>query len=176
MRVNVVKSLAVLVFALGLSACASGTPRLLNVGASNASPDEFAVLPGKPLQTPANYSVLPTPTPGGSNLTDRSPKADAITALGGNPAVLNRGGIPVSDTALVTQAQRFGVAANIRQTLSDADLAFRKRQGALFFMRWFTGNRYFAAYRGQSLNQDREFQRLQAAGIKTPSAPARTGR
>ena len=55
MRVNVVKLLILCVLGFGLSACATGTPRLLNVGASNDSPDEFAVLPGKPLQTPRQF-------------------------------------------------------------------------------------------------------------------------
>ncbi len=176
MRTHKVRSLVVFFLVLAVSACGNGAPRLLNVGASNDSPDEFATLPGKPLQTPASFSELPTPTPGAANLTDQTPKLAAISALGGNPALITRAGIPASDGALLAQAQRFGVAPDIREQLGTADLAFRRGQGALFFMRWFSGNRYFAAYRGQSLDQHGELERLRAAGVQTPSAPPHTGR
>lgn len=166
----------VLALMLVLSACGNRDPRLLNVAAGNTSPDEFAVLPGKALQTPANYTDLPQPTPGGTNTTDVSPDADAISALGGNPAVLRRTGIPAGDAAFLTQARRFGVSPNVRAELSAADLALRRRRGALFFTRWLARNRYFAAYRSQSLDQFGELARLQSLGVKTPSAPPRTGR
>jgi len=166
----------VLALMLVLSACGNSDPRLLNVAAGNNSPDEFAVLPGKTLQTPANYTDLPVPTPGGTNITDAAPNAAAIVALGGNPAVLSSAGIPVADAELLKQVQRFGVSPNVRAELSAADLTLRRRRGALFFTRWLSRNRYFAAYRAQSLDQFGELARLRALGIKTPSAPPRTGR
>lgn len=176
MQANFYKLALVLLLAFLVSACASQQPRLLKIGASNNGPDEFAVLPGKPLQTPDNFSALPTPTPGASNITDPTPTADAIVAFGGNPEILTRSGIPATNGALLVFTQRFGVGPNIRAELSQADLAFRRRQNGLFFMRWFTKNRYFAAYRRQSLDQYQELERLRAAGVKTPSAPPRTGR
>lgn len=159
-----------------LSACASSEPRLLKIGAANDGPDEFAILPGKPLQTPGNFTDLPTPTPGGSNITDQAPNADAIAALGGNPAVLTRAGIPASDSALLTHAGRFGVSTNVRAELAQADLTFRQRRARLSFLRGFSGNRYFAAYQAQSLDQYLELERLRAAGVRTPTAPPSTGR
>ena len=170
------KIAAALTLLLAMSACGNRDPQLLNIGANNASPDEFAVLPGKTLQTPASFTDLPDPTPGGDNITDATPKADAITALGGNPAILTRVAVPAADGALLAQVRRFGVAPNIRTQLSEADLAFRRRRGAMFFTRWFSRNRYFAAYRAQSLDQFLELERLRALGVKTPSAPPRTGR
>lgn len=167
---------SVLVVALLLSACAGSNPRLLKTGPGDGGPDEFGVLPAKPLQTPANFTDLPAPTPEGSNITDPSPNADAIVALGGNPAVLTRAGIPVADGALLAQVQRFGVAPDVREQLAAADLALRRRSRGIFFLRGFGGNRYFAAYRRQSLDQFREFERLRAAGVKTPTAPPRTVR
>ncbi len=159
-----------------VSACVNREPNLLKAGARGNGPDEFAVLPAKPLQTPVNYSVLPDPTPGGSNITDVKPNADAITALGGYAAVLTRAGIPTSDAGLLNYTRRYGVTPAIRQELADADLAFRRRRGALSFLRLFGNNRYFTAYRAQSLDQYRELERLRAAGIKTPTAPPRTAR
>ena len=132
-----------LALVLFVSACGNGAPRLMRAGQNNAGPDEFAILPAKPLQTPASFTELPEPTPNATNLTDLSPRANAILALGGNPAVLTRTGIPAPDGALLSQVQRFGVAPNIRADLSEADLAFRRRRGALFFTRWFSRNRYF---------------------------------
>ncbi len=176
MRVNFYNFGLILGTVLLLSACANREPRLLNIGASNSGPDEFAVLPGKPLTLPNNLTNLPTPTPGGANITDQTPNANAILALGGNPAGLTRAGVPASDGALLNHVQRFGVSPDVRRELSQADLALRRRQGALFFMRWLSKNRYFAAYRGQSLDQNRELNRLRAAGVKTPSAPPNTGR
>ncbi len=76
-----------------LSACSRGEedPNLLNISQPRAEgPDEFAVLPTKPLEMPENMAALPEPTPGGVNRTDPTPEADAIAALGGNAAVLSR--------------------------------------------------------------------------------------
>lgn len=48
-----------------------------------SGPDEFSIVPAKPLQEPESYTSLPVPTPGGTNRTDATPNADAIIALGG---------------------------------------------------------------------------------------------
>lgn len=66
--------------ALLLTAC--GDKPLHNLDARRQGPDEFLVLPNKPLEAPANYAELPTPTPGGANRTDRNPQSEAIVALG----------------------------------------------------------------------------------------------
>ena len=156
---------------VALLAGCSDEPRLLNLGASTRTPDEFGIVPSKPLSAPADYSSLPTPTPGGSNLTDQTPNGDAVAAMGGNPAVLTRAGIPASDGALLNYTGRNGVAVDVRADLAAADLAFRKRNNAAFFRGWFGGNAYFKAYARQSLDQQKELARLRAAGVKTPSAP-----
>ncbi|MEM6897402.1 MAG: DUF3035 domain-containing protein, partial [Pseudomonadota bacterium] len=46
---------------LGLSACAPSF---------SEGPDEFGVVPTRPLEQPANYSDLPEPTPGSINRAD----------------------------------------------------------------------------------------------------------
>ena len=65
-------------------------------------PEEFTIVPGKPLEAPPNFVELPAPTPGGSNRTDQQPIADAVAALGGRPGALNDSGISAADGALVT--------------------------------------------------------------------------
>lgn len=171
MRTAVAKTILTFIAALALSACGSGEPRLLNVGAAADSPEEFAILPSQPLQAPSSYVDLPAPNSGGTNLIDPNPKADAVAALGGNPNVLSRSGIPVSDNALLSHTGRYGIQANIRTELASADVKLRKRNSAGLFRGFLGGNRYFAAYRRQSLDQYAELERLRVAGIKTPSAP-----
>lgn len=159
----------VLTVAISLTACNKSDPSLLALGVGVDTPNEFAVIPNKPLTTPTNLTSLPPPTPGGSNLTDPNPKADAVAALGGNPGVLTRSGIPSSDAALIRHTTRKGVQPGIRQELATEDLKFRKGKDAVFFQSWFKNNPYFKAYEKQSLDQYGELARLRAAGVKTPA-------
>lgn len=153
-----------------LSACGgSEEPNLLNISQPRSEgPDEFAVLPTKPLEIPENLAALPEPTPGGSNRTDPTPEADAIAALGGNAAVLSRGS---SDGALIAYSRRFGVDPNIRAQLAAADLEFRRRNDGRLLERLFNVNVYFRAYEEMSLDQYRELARLRRAGIRTSAVP-----
>ena len=161
---------------LSISACSDREPRLSRLKNSSVGPDEFSILPGKPLQSPENYTQLPAPTPGAANLTDPTPNADAVAALGGNPALIGRSGIPAADGPLLAHASRYGVQANVRADLAQADLAFQRRRTSIFFLRWFGGNRYFSAYRNLALDPYLELERLRAAGVVTPSAPPRAPR
>lgn len=158
-----------LALALGLSACTSGKSGMLNLRTSKVGPDEFSVLPTKPLQTPTNLASLPAPTPGGGNITDPTPNADAVAALGGNPAALTRSGAPASETSLVNYTLRYGVQPGIREELAaaDADLldGFYPTFGN-FGNLW-----YYRLYKSEALDQYQELARLRALGVKTPSAP-----
>ncbi len=152
-----------------LGGCASNGLRQLD--APRTGPDEFLILPSKPLTAPQDFDVLPTPTPGGTNLTDRNPMADAVVALGGRASALEYNGVPASDAALVAQASRFGVPADIRASLAEADAQFRKRQAWLTNIRLFPVDRYEQAYRRQALDPFAEAARFRGAGIGTPSSP-----
>jgi len=154
-----------------VSACGERpAPELLNVRQTQAGPDEFAILPNKPLQAPEDLSSLPAPTPGASNRVDVTPARDAVAALGGNPSRLDRDG-NIADGAIVNHASRFGRDANIRQDLAASDLEFRKRNRGRVLERLANVNVYFKAYRQQSLDQHAELERLRRAGVRTPSAP-----
>lgn len=156
-----------------LSACGnnSDTPELMNLRSDGPGPDEFAVLPVKPLSMPENLAELPVPTPGGTNRTDQTPELDAIAALGGNPAVVSRGGIPASDGALATYAGRYGVSPDIRQVLALEDLEYRRNNDGRLLERAFNVNVYYRAYEPLSLDQYLELQRWRKAGVRTISAP-----
>ena len=160
----------VLVFAVvGLAAC-SGDRGLRDMRTNSGGPDEFSVLPNAPLSLPSTTD-LPTPTPGGSNLTDINPNASAVAALGGSLTRVNAGGIPTRDRALVAGAQRYGVASDIRATLATEDAAIRQRAKYLNAFNLFGRDRYFSTYARQSLDAYAELDRFRAAGVATPSAP-----
>jgi hypothetical protein len=54
-------TILMIVTTLALAGCERGEPRLLNLKKSQSGPDEFAILPNKPLQEPASFAELPTP-------------------------------------------------------------------------------------------------------------------
>mgnify|MGYP002629348070 CR=1 FL=1 len=154
---------------LTLAACDDGDPRLMNLRATGDGPDEFAILPPKALQMPSDLAALPEPTLGGSNLTDPTPEADAVAALGGR--IREGAGIPAGDGSLVNHASRYGRSASIRTELAAEDLEFRRDNKGRVLERIFNVNVYFRAYEAQSLDQQAELKRWRARGARTVSAP-----
>jgi hypothetical protein len=147
-------------------------PQLMNMKQPGDGPDEFAILPARPLEMPQDLAQLPPPTPGGANRTDVQPQADAIAALGGNPAAVTRSGtIPGADGALVSSASRYGVTPGIRETLAAEDLEFRRQNDGRLLERLFNANVYFRAYAPLSLDQQAELDRWRARGVRNVSAP-----
>ncbi len=163
--------LALVGAALLLSACSSsGDPHLMNLRAPGSGPDEFAIQPAKPLSMPQNMSALPAPTPGGSNLADTNPIADAVTALGGKPSS-PAAPVPAADRGLVNYADRYGPVTGIRDILAREDLAWRKAHGPRFTDWVFGMSVYFKAYKNFELDAYKELASWRAKGVATPSAP-----
>ena len=160
-------SLSVLALAL-LTACANTDRPLRELRSAGGGPDEFAVIPQRPLVIPQTLT-LPEPTPGGTNLADPNPTAEAIAALGGNAAAQRAGGVPAGDAALVAQAGRYGVDPAIRAELAAQDEAFRQRRSRVNVFNPLGRDRYFPAYAGQALNARAELARLQRLGIAVPN-------
>ena len=156
---------------LALTACGgkSDVPNLMNVRSETNGPDEFSILPAKPLEMPESLAELPDPTPGGENLTDPRPFDDAILALGGKP--MAKGVVPAGDGALYNHATRGGITSGIRQTLASEDLDFRRKHDGRLLERLFNINVYFKAYSDYALDQYAELARWRKAGARTPSAP-----
>ncbi|TNJ41040.1 DUF3035 domain-containing protein [Phaeobacter sp. B1627] len=152
-----------------LTAC--GDKPLHDLDARRKGPDEFLVLPGLPLEEPASYAALPTPTPGGSNRTDRDPQAEAILALGGRPS---GAGIPAGEGALVAAASRYGVEGDIRETLTAEDEKRRKRAGILASVKLFPVDRYAETYERDSIDPFAVSAAYRRAGVPTPSSPPAT--
>lgn len=146
-------------------------PQLMNIKSTSRSPDEFNILPTKPLQMPEDIAALPEPTPGGKNITDPTPEADAVAALGGNPALLERTGVAAGNGGLVAYAGRFGTGADIRDVLAAEDLEYRRKNDGRLLERLFKVSVYFKAYAPMSLDQYAELERWRAAGAGNVGAP-----
>jgi hypothetical protein len=154
-----------------LSACSRKEGTLMNLRSPSRGPDEFAILPTKSLEMPKDVVTLPDPTPGGSNRTDPTPRADAIKALGGNPRALTTAGIPAGDAAIVNTASRYGVSGDIRAVLAEEDREFRSKNRGKLLERLFRVTVYFNVYDDQALDRDAELRRMRRAGVRTPAAP-----
>jgi len=164
------KVILALLVAGPLAACSGGDRGLHRFGADATGPDEFSVMPMRPLQMPETFA-LADPTPGGSNRADPNPVGDAIATLGGSQAAGNAGGVPASDVALVAVAGRAGIDPAIRATLAAEDAAFRRRASVINALNWAGRDRYFRAYAGQALDAYAELARFRALGVAVPSAP-----
>ena len=158
---------ASVILTLALSACSQGDPQLMNLERSQGTgPDEFSILPTRPLEMPEDLSALPPPTPGGSNRTDPQPEADAIAALGGDITRAQSG-----SGGLIGYTTRFGVSEDIRGVLAAEDLEYRRDNNGRLLERIFNVSVYFRAYRAQALDRYVELERMRASGIRTPAAP-----
>jgi hypothetical protein len=157
--------------AMALAACGRGDrePELMNLRSETA--DEFGILPTKPLEMPEDLAALPEPTPGGTNRTDPTPLADAVAALGGDPAALTRDGVAAGDGALISYATRYGVAPDIRQVLAAEDLEWRRTNNGRLLERVFNVNVYYSSYEPMSLDRYAELERFRRLGVRTPAAP-----
>jgi hypothetical protein len=144
---------------------------LSRITSTGAGPDEFSVLPSKPLQTPEDFAALPTPTPGAGNLTDQNPKADGVAALGGNPAALSATAPAASESALLRHATRNGTQPAIRETLAAEDQQIRSSYGRINILSLGPTDDYTDAYKDQWLDSYAEEERMRRSGVETPNAP-----
>lgn len=152
-----------------LAACSDQGIRHLS--SNGDGPDEFRIVPSKPLEAPANYSSLPAPTPGGTNRTDLDPSGDAVVALGGSRKAANSTTIPSGDSRLVNHTGRQGRSADIRATLYAEDEKFRKGRGRFSNIRIVKTDVYNDVYKKYHLDARNEQERWRSGGAQTPAAP-----
>lgn len=159
--------MTVLALAVLLAGCADrdNPAGLMNLRPQHEGPDEFAIMPTKPLEMPQDFSALPTPVPGAANLVDRNPRDEAVIALGGRP------GAGSTDGALVAAAGRHGTSAGIREELAADDAAFRARQRPKLLERLFGRSSYHSAYGRDTTAPDAELDLWRRAGARTPAVP-----
>ena len=153
---------------MGLAACDSA--REANI--SKEGPDEFLVLPTKPLEVPEDLANLPEPNANGQNLADQRPLEDAVIALGGRGERLTpSGSIRSDEQALFAAVTRFGITSNIREITAEEDEVYRRRNGERVLERVFNVDSYVRRYSRQTLDADLELLRLRQLGVRTPTAP-----
>lgn len=165
------KLVVLLAVALGLAACGERDITLHELGVRGDGPEEFAIVPPKPLQEPESFTALPPPTPGGTNRTDQTPEADAVAALGGDRTRVKpqSTGVSASDGSLVNYASRNGVNTEIRSQLAQEDLEFRRR-ASIFTWQIMREDRYYDAYRREAIDPYDILRRFRRAGVRTPAA------
>jgi hypothetical protein len=174
MRVAAGRTAVIVAVCAILASCGESQPDLMNVRSNTSGPDEFSILPAKPLEEPGSFNELPTPTPGGTNRTDPTPREDAVTALGGRGDQVTGSRMTAAEQDVVAHAGRYGVSADIRSVLASEDLDWRRDNDGKVLERLLNVNVYYRAYRDMSLDQHKELQRLRRLGIWTPSAPPGT--
>lgn len=134
-------------------------------------PNEFKVVPAKPLSAPSDFASLPEPTPGGTNRTDINPLGDAVAALGGRGSLLTATTLPASDAGLVNHAARYGASADIRAQLAESDEKRRISKGRFTKLKVVKTDRYSKIYTDYHLDPYAELIRWRKAGARTPAAP-----
>ncbi len=161
---------AAAVAVLALAGCGDpDSPMLMHAASEERGPDEFGIVPTRPLEMPDRTDALPEP--GGSNRADPQPRADVAAALGGSRTAALSSAIPAADGALVTRAARFGTNPAIRDQLAAEDLEFRRANRGRLLERMFGVNVYHRNYRVMALDRHAELERWRARGVRPPGAP-----
>ncbi|MBC6442281.1 MAG: DUF3035 domain-containing protein [Rhodobacteraceae bacterium] len=159
---------------LTLAACdtSQGIGRLFATNIAQADgPDEFSILPTKPLEQPENYTELPIPQAGGPNLVDSQPEQDAVAALGGNPSSLTSTVIRPGEGTLLAVAERRGRDTGIREVLTREDADWRANRQPRLLERWFGTDTYFRTYENQTIQARSVAEHLRHSGVRVPVAP-----
>lgn len=159
---------ALLVGAVIVSGCQNNNlaSRLREAGVGG-SPDEFLVLPTRPLEIPQDLASLPAPKLGSTNRVDYQPKQAAVAALTGGPATA----LTASGAALVASVPP--ASPEIRTVLAQEDVTYRQNNKGLFFQRMFTKDKEALTYSAELLNAPTEYFNLQDAGVRTyPATPS----
>lgn len=133
---------------------------------SAGSPDEFTVLPTKPLEMPADMAALPPPTPGARNRVDYAPRELAVASLTGRET-------SVAGTARAgTVIARSGpIDPGIRSRLAQEDVVYREENRGKLLPRLFARDADDVIYQNEILDPGSELERLRAQGVLVPPAP-----
>lgn len=160
------RAFALLAMGITLSACAEGgVAGNLRAAGAGQSPDEFMVLPTKPLEMPTDLAALPPPTPGAPNRVDYDPRSDAVASLTGRPQAAGtaRAG------ALIARAGP--AASNIRAQLAAEDVVYREENRGQLLPRLFAKDPEDVTYEAVTLDPGAELLRQRARGVGVPAAP-----
>jgi len=155
----------ILVAALIAGCGEGGVAGILRSSGVGSTPDEFLVLPTKPLEMPADMAALPSPTPGARNRVDFQPEVEAVAALTGRPAAAG------TASAATLVARSGPVDPNIRATLASEDAVYRSENRGRLLERVANKQVDWSIYEAMRLDANGEFVRLRARGVRVPAAP-----
>jgi len=135
---------------------------------ANGAPDEFLVLPQKPLEMPSDMTALVEPDPSARSRVALDPHASAKRALGGTGAGYKATG---TDNAILAAARIRPVDPNIRQELRTEDNKKRARpSGFVGFLDLFRITpREQTIYNDEKLDARAELLKRRQQGVRTPS-------
>lgn len=161
------RALTTVAMLLALGACSEqgglqGAVKRLRAG---HPPDEFAVLPTKPLEMPSDMAALPPPTPGAPNRVDFNPEAQAVASLTG------RSGPAGTARANGLVARAGSVDPNVRAELAAENATYRKEHPGKLLPRLILKDDDAVIYSDLILDPGPAFQQLRAAGVGVPPAP-----
>lgn len=156
---------AVAVAATALSGCGEGgvAGKLRSAGVAG-KPDEFMVLPTRPLEMPDDLTLLPSPQPGTTNRVDYRPHAEAVAGLTGRPDVQGSGGGALVAAAGPRDPQ-------VRTQLAQEDVAWRDPHHGLLLERLFARDKQYVVYGPMILNAPEALDTQRAQGRQVPAAP-----
>jgi hypothetical protein len=162
---HAIAGVTLLLAATSLAGCQGrGLAGGLRAAGVGGTPDEFMVLPTKPLEMPSNLAALPVPTPGAINRVDHRPKEEAVAGLTGRPALATANGA-------VLVARAGPIDPNVRSELADEDVEWRATHHGLFLERLFTRDRAVVVYKQMVLDAPAELERLRRMGVEVPPPP-----
>ena len=151
---------------LALAACGEGgLAGALRSSGAVSTPDEFMVLPTRPLEMPQNFTALPPPKPGTVNRVDYQPHVEAIAGLTGAPGPAGN-----ADGAVLV-AEAGPRQPGIRQQLAIEDIEWQNTHHGLLIPRLIAKDKATVTYQPMILDSAAEYERLRSAGIEQPPAP-----
>lgn len=151
---------------LVLAGCGeAGLAGVLRSSGVGARPDEFMVLPTRPLEMPASLSALPPPAPGTANRVDYRPNAEAVTGLTGR-----QGPAGTADGSALVARTGTG-SPQIRTVVAVENAEYRAQNRGKLFQRWTSRDQEALVYRGQTLDAPTSFETMRARGVGVPAPP-----
>ena len=164
MRARALWAVSFLAAALALGACSRN--RVDGELRSASSPDEFMVLPTKPLEMPSDLAALPAPIPGARNRVDYEPREEAVASLTGRETTVAG---TAGAAALISRAGP--IDPSIRARLASEDVTWRESHQGKLLPRLFARSEDDVVYGDEILDAPVEYERLRAVGVAVPPAP-----
>jgi hypothetical protein len=153
---------------LAVSGCSEGgLAGALRSSGATSTPDEFLVLPTRPLEIPDDLASLPPPTPGAPNRVEYQPETLAVTGLTGQQGTART----ASGAALLARA---GAASNdplIRTRLAQEDAEYRASHGGRLLERLFARDQDALVYRDMTLDAAAAYEQMRARGVQLSAPP-----